>query len=105
MTKYKVYDEEGKIVKYVDTEKMTYLACDGVLNQNGCTDNETLFMTPRSKRFFVLSRSMWQGSHDSMTEVDRNNAYQFVLQCADVNGANEIIKNIFSEKETIEELE
>jgi hypothetical protein len=101
MAKYKI---EGT-KQYVDPDKMLCLSQDGILNYNGCTRNEILYMTKRSKRFFILSSSMWQGEHDSVREVSKSEAYEFVAENEDIDDANKIISQYFEECRIFEELE
>jgi hypothetical protein len=101
MTKYRI---DGSS-QYVDPDNMIYLSCDAVLNRNRCTRNDTLFMTKRSKRFFVLSRSMWQGEHDSMAEVSKDDAHAFIMQYEDIDEANRLISQYFEGYAGFEELD
>ena len=105
MVKYRV-PNAGNPPLYVDLSKMDVLAWDGVLNQNGVTRSESLYVTRKSNRFFKLHESVWQGESDWIEEVTKEDAYEFLMEHAgDVDAANAIIPIRFQDMPLIQELE
>ena len=94
MAKYQIYNEDGKVEGYLNTDSARFLAADGILNQNNCTRITSLFMTPKSKRFFLLNRSMWQGEGSSVHEIGKEEAIQFITSFGGVDEANAILAEI-----------
>ena len=100
--KYRIY-HEGKVEGYLNIDSAKFLGADGILNRDGCTRNTSLFMTPKSKRFFLLNRSMWQGEGSSVEEIGKAQAVEFVRSYSNDDKVNEILTSL--EAQIIKEIE
>lgn len=96
--KHKIYDNEGKVEGYLNTETARFLA--GTSDDRD-TRGSRLFMTPRSKRFFLLYWSMWQGEGSSTKEIDCKNAIEYLKDCGD-DDINELLEEFGEQIKDIE---
>lgn len=95
MSKYKIYDSDGKVEGYLNTDTAKLLA--GTFNDDRKTRGSQLYMTPRSKRFFVYIWSMWVDEGSSTDEITKSEAIDYIRLYGN-DDENEILKGIGAEE-------
>ena len=96
--KLRIYDENGTVEGYLNTDSAERLASDGVLNQYGITRNTEVYMTARSKRFFQVHNSMWQGEGTGTEEISKAEAVKFLRQHSPIDEVDELLESLDVDK-------
>jgi len=96
MSKYRIYTEEGKVEGYLNPASAVCLA--RTFTDERHTRGTRLYMTPRSKRFFLLHWSMWQGEGSDVEEIGQDRAIEFVRLYGDDADANDVLKELGAEE-------
>ncbi len=99
MTKYYIETENGKTQR-VDTENLIELYADGRWRGGRPI---YMYMTKSKSRYFVENVTHWQGEHDTLTEVTREEMTHILVRALHPSRAAEGLA-LMGAEETIEEV-